>query len=100
MKNRINGQNDVICFRKIYNKMSKHDRQKKKIRITIDDDGSTVDATTAKKPIGDGLLITNVTAMATGILFGLRTVGVGQQGALLTSTSFVYFVSFFRHREA
>ena len=30
MKNRINNQNDVICFRKINNKMGKHDRQKKK----------------------------------------------------------------------
>ena len=41
------------------------------------DDGSTVDATANKKPIGDGLLTTTVTAMATGISFGLRTVGVG-----------------------
>ena len=30
MKNRINNQNDIICFRKMHNKMSKHDRQKKK----------------------------------------------------------------------
>ena len=64
------------------------------------DDGSTVDATVAKKPIGDGLLITTVTAIATGIFFGLRALGVGQQRALLTSTSFVYFVTFFRPREA
>ena len=33
------------------------------------DDGSTVDATAAKKPIGDGLLITTVTAMTTAIFF-------------------------------
>ena len=33
------------------------------------DDGSTVDATVAKKPIGDGLLITTVTAIATRIFF-------------------------------
>ena len=78
--------------------MSDRDRQKNN-RKPIDD-GSTVDATAIKKPIGDGLLITTVTAMAARIYFGLRTVGVRQQGALLTSTSFVYFVSFFRHREA
>ena len=67
---------------------------RKKIKKPIDD-GSTVDTMAIKKPIGDGLLITTVTAMATGIFFRLRTVDVGQQGALLTSTSFVYFVSFF-----
>ena len=94
MKNKINHQNDVICIRKICNKLSEHDSQKNN-KITIDDDdGSTVDATAAKKPIGDGLLITTVTAMVAGICFGLRTVGIEQQGALLTSTSFVYFSSF------
>ena len=101
MKNKINHQNDVICIRKICNKLSEHDSQKNnKATIDDDDDGSTVDATAAKKPIGDGLLITTVTAMAAGICFGLRTVGIEQQGALLTSTSFVYFLSFFRPREA
>ena len=105
MKNKINHQNDVIYIRKICNKLSEHDRQKNN-KKTIDDDddddddGSTVDATAAKKPIGDGLLITTVTAMAAGICFGLWTVGIEQQGALLTSTSFVYFLSFFRPREA
>ena len=100
MKNKINHQNDVIYIRKICNKLSEHDRQKNnKKTIDDDDDGSTVDATAAKKPIGDGLLIITLTAMATGIFFGLRTVGVGQQGALLTSTSFVFFLSFFRPRE-
>ena len=101
MKNKINHQNDVICIRKICNKLSEHDRQKNNEKsIDDDDDGSTVDATAAKKPIGDGLLITTVTVMAAGICFGLRTVGIEQQGALLTSTSFVYFLSFFRPREA
>ena len=101
MKNKINHQNDVIYITKICNKLSEHDRQKNnKKTIDDDDDGSTVDATAAKKPIGDGLLITTVTAMAAGICFGLRTVGIEQQGALLTSTSFVYFLSFFRPREA
>ena len=46
-----------------------------------------------KKPIGDGLLITTVAATTTGIFFGLRGVGVGQQGALLTSALLVYLVS-------
>ena len=101
MKNKINHQNDVIYIRKICNKLSEHDRQKNnKKTIDDDDDGSTVDATAVKKPIGDGLLITTVTAMAGGICFGLWTVGIEQQGALLTSTSFVYFLSFFRPREA
>ena len=101
MKNKINHQNDVIYIRKICNKLSEHDRQKNnKKTIDDDDDGSTVDATAVKKPIGDGLLITTVTAMAAGICFGLWTVGIEQQGALLTSTSFVYFLSFFRPREA
>ena len=58
----------------------------------------TIDAT-AKNHIGDWWLISTVAAMATGIYFGLRTLGVEQQGALLTSTSFVYFMSFFRPRE-
>ena len=46
-----------------------------------------------KKPIGDGLLITTVVATAAVIFFGLRAVGVGQQGALLTSMSLVYLMS-------
>ena len=55
---------------------------------------------TANKPIGGWSLISTVAAMDTRIFFGLWTVGVGQQGALLTSTSFVYFLSFFRPMEA
>ena len=55
---------------------------------------TTVDATAAEEPIvfGDGLLITTVAATAAAIFFGLRAVGVGQQRALLTSTSLVYFM--------
>ena len=95
MKNRINNQNVVIYFRSyIINNKWVTVIIRKKIKKPIDD-GSTVDTMAIKKPIGDGLLITTVTAMATGIFFRLRTVDVGQQGALLTSTSFVYFVSFF-----
>ena len=99
MKNKAKHQNDVICFRKIYNKMSKRDCQKNN-KKAIDGDGSTIDTTATKKPIGDGLHITTVTAMTTGIFFGLMAVGVEQQGELLISTSFVYFMSFFRTREA
>ena len=38
------------------------------------DDGSTVDATAAKKPIGDGPIITTVTSTAAVIVFDLRLV--------------------------
>ena len=53
-----------------------------------------VAATADKEPIsfGDGLLITTVTSMAVIIFFGLRALGVRQQGALLTSTSLVSFM--------
>ena len=53
----------------------------------------TVAATVAKKPNGDGLLITTVDTTTTAIFFGLRAVGVGQQGALLISMSLVYLMS-------
>ena len=78
MKNRINHQKDVICFRSddLYNKMSNCSCQKN-----------------IKKPIGDGLLITTVAATAAGIFFGLRAVGVRQQSALLTSALLVYLMS-------
>ena len=52
-------------------------------------------ATTADKEsitFGDGLLINTVTSAAAVIFFGLRVLGVGQQGALLTSTSLVFFM--------
>ena len=58
-------------------------------------DGSTVDATAGKKPIGDGLLIATIAATTAVIFFGLRVVGVRQHNALLTSTSLVYLLSFF-----
>ena len=62
----------------------------------IDDEASitTVATTADKKPIsfGDGLLITTVTSTAAVIFFGLWTLGIGQQGALLTSTSLVSFM--------
>ena len=53
MKNKTNHQNDVICFRKICSQMSKRDRQKNN-KKTIDDDGSTVDATAAKNLLDMG----------------------------------------------
>ena len=52
---------------------------------------TTVVATATKEPNGDRLLITTI-ATTVVIFFGLKTVGVGQQGALLTSTSLVYFM--------
>ena len=62
----------------------------------IEDEASitNVTATADKGPIslGDGLLITTVTSTAAIIFFGLRALGVGQQGALLTSTSLVSYM--------
>ena len=57
------------------------------------DDGSTVEAMAAKKPTGDGLLITTVVSTIVGIFYALRAVGVGQYNALLTSTSLAWFMS-------
>ena len=56
----------------------------------IEDEASTAD----KEPMTfrDGLLITTVTSAATVLFFGLRALGIGQQGALLTSTSLVSFM--------
>ena len=55
------------------------------------EDETTVAATANKELItfGDGLLITTVTSTTAVIFFGLRELGIGQQGALLTSTSLV-----------
>ena len=62
----------------------------------IEDEASitNVTATADKEPIslGDGLHITTVTSTAAVIFFGLRALGVGQQGALLTSTSLVSYM--------
>ena len=52
-----------------------------------------LDATAAKKPIGDGLVITTVVATAAATFFNLRMTGVGQHNALLTSTSLAWFMS-------
>ena len=84
MKNPSN-QKDVICFSKNIQQIINRDFQE-----NIDDE-ATVAATANKEPIsfGDGLLITTVASTAAGIFFGLRKLGVGQQGALLTSTSLV-----------
>ena len=71
--------------------MSDCDRQKNN-KKTIDD-RSTVDATAAKKPIGDGLIIITVAATTAVIFFGLRLVGMRQGNALLTSTSLAWFLS-------
>ena len=65
--------------------MSDCDRQKNNKKPI--DDGSTVDATAAKKPIGDGLIITTVSTTTAIIFFGLRLVGMRQGNALLKSTS-------------
>ena len=54
---------------------------------------SNCDCKNFKKPIGDGLLIITVAATAAEIFFGLRAVGIGQQGALLISTLLVYLIS-------
>ena len=76
MKNRINHQNNFICFRKIYNNMSNCDCQKN-----------------IKKLIGGELLITTVASTVVVMIFGLRVVGVGQQGVLLMSTFLVHWLS-------
>ena len=51
------------------------------------------DTTAAKKPIGDGLIITTVATTTAVIFFGLRLVGMRQGNALLTSTSLALFMS-------
>ena len=65
--------------------MSDCDRQKNNKEPT--DDGSTVRATTAKKHIGDGLIITTVATTTAVIFFALSLVGMRQGNVLLTSTS-------------
>ena len=73
--------------------MSNCDCQKN-IKKSINDQ-CTIDATAAKKPIGDGRLVTTVAATSGRIFFGLRAVDMGQYNSLLTSTSLVYLLSFF-----
>ena len=55
--------------------------------------GSTVVATVAEKPIGDGLFKTTIAATTVGIFFGLRAMDAVQHGALFTSTSLVWLLS-------
>ena len=57
------------------------------------EDGSTVVATVAEKPIGDGLFITTIAATTIEIFFGLRAMGAVQHDALFTSTSLVWLLS-------
>ena len=66
--------------------MSNYDYQKNKLEI-----GYPMTMEDAKKPIGDRLFITTVAATVLRIFFGLRLLGVGEYGALLASTSLVWF---------
>ena len=68
-KYRINHQNDVICFRRIYNKMSSFDWKK-----NIEDS------------IKDGIIITDTT---TGIFFALMTANVKTPKASLDATDII-----------
>ena len=45
----------------------------------------------AEEPIRDWRVITTVAATVVRIFFGIRTLDVGQYGALLTSTLLVWF---------
>ena len=56
----------------------------------IEDEAATADKELIT--LGDGLLITTVTSTAAAIFCDLRALGIGQQGALLTSTSLVSFM--------
>ena len=54
-------------------------------------------ATTAENPIRDVLLsMTTVAAATIGIFFSLRHMAVGQHDALITSTSLVWLMSWYR----
>ena len=57
------------------------------------EDGSTVADMVAEKTIVDGLLITTTVAKTVGMFFTLRTMGVGQHDALITSTLLVWLFS-------
>ena len=58
----------------------------------IDDDEATVVAMFAEKSTGDGLLIIAVAATTSEIIFGLRGMGVGQNDALITSTTLAWLM--------
>ena len=48
-----------------------------------------------ENPIGDELLsITTVATATVGMFFSVRSLGIGQHDALLTSTSLVWLMSF------
>ena len=72
-KYRINHQNDVICFRRIYNKMSSFDWKK-----NIEDS------------IKDGIIITDTT---TGIFFALKAANVKTPKASLDATDIMKLAS-------
>ena len=52
-----------------------------------------VGAAAAKKPIGDGMIITTIAATTAVIFCGLRLVGIRQGNAFLTSASLTWFMS-------
>ena len=71
MKNRMNYQNDVICFRKIYNKLSSFDRKK-----NIEDS------------IEEGIII-----ITTRIFFALKVANVKSPKACLDNMAIMKLVS-------
>ena len=87
MKNMINHQNDIICFkRNIYNKIN--DCQEN-IKKPIEDEPTKA----AEKPIGDGPFIAFMAATSVGMFFALRAMDVRQHDALVTSASWVWLFS-------
>ena len=68
--------------------MGNHNRQKNN-KKPIDYDRSP---RPQKKLIGDLQAITVFTTTAAGMFFALRSVGVEQKGALLTSTSLLFLI--------
>ena len=91
MKTRINHQNDVICFRKICNKIGDCDCQKN-IKKPIDD-GSTVDATGAKKTLLGWAAHNHRNHHENRNILHTKGSRVGQHNALLTFTSLARFLS-------
>ena len=87
MKNKINHQNKLMCFRTyIIIEWLWFRKTLKNLSPTVDD---------VKKPIGDGPLTATVVATTAVIFFGLWVVGVRQDNALLTSMSLLYLLYFF-----
>ena len=54
---------------------------------------TAVNATIAKKSIGDLQLITTLVATTAGMIFGIRGIGVGQQDPLLIYALLVHWFS-------